>query len=96
MENKTFDTEKWIAESEKEPEENRRWSMTEEFQAVVKPGMSRPNVLRILGEPDSRRDRGGSLVETYYLGVPWGSIDTTWYDLTYKNDVLDSISHHQG
>lgn len=96
MEKKEFDTEKWIAESKKDPEENLRWTMTEDVIRFVKPGMKRTDVIELLGQPGSSKDRDLQRTDSYFLGVPKLSIDTASYELIYVDDILEHIRYVQG
>lgn len=96
MEKKEFDTERWIAESKKDPEENLRWTMTEDVMRFVKPGMSRIDVIELLGQPGSSKERGSQRTDSYFLGVPKLSIDTASYQLVYVDDILEHIRYVQG
>ena len=96
MENAQFDTQKWISESKKDPEENQRWAMTQDVERFVKPGMTREEVLKILGNPGSSRDTPDGVIDGYFLGVPTFSIDTASYELIYVQGVLKQMRYVQG
>jgi hypothetical protein len=68
-----FTPEAWRAErGEEDPLENDRGTMVSEVLDLLRPGMSRDEVLALLGPPDSERD--GMLV--YEIGASPFGVDT--------------------
>jgi Ni/Co efflux regulator RcnB len=89
MEKKEFDTGKWIAEGAKDFESTQRWAMSEDVERHIKPGMTRSEVRKLLGNPDSEDEFGEKVIESYYLGFPPLGIDHSEYQLFYKDDILE-------
>lgn len=83
-----FDSDAWKAQRGVAAKDNTRGGMLVAMEAAVQPGMSRDDVLRLLGEPDSRDAETG--VDTYELGVAKFGIDEEYYEIRYRDGKVES------
>lgn len=91
MNNNDFDKEKWRIEGQKDIELNKRWEQSEELRKTVKIGMSRPEILTLLGLPDSSTTENGIQLDTYFIGIPSYGIDMMMYNMEYQENKLVSL-----
>lgn len=82
---KKFDSEIWLANAGNEEKDNPRAEMISELiDEVLKVGMTRDEVIKLLGPPDSTRDTR----ELYDIGrSPWG-VDLEYLAIDYEDDKL--------
>lgn len=66
--------------------------MVASVEKVIHAGMSRDDVIRLLGEPDSSDDT--TMTDTYELGVAQFGIDEEFYEIVYKDAKV--ASHRWG
>ncbi len=83
-----FDSDAWKAQRGVAAKDNTRGGMLAGMEAAVQPGMSRDDVLRLLGEPDSRDAETG--VDTYELGVAKFGVDEEYYEIRYRDGKVES------
>lgn len=96
MENEPFDSEKWSSEGRKSIDDNARWSMADQVNASIRPGMTRTEVIQLLGKPDETKEFSDATRDIYHVGRPWGEIDDAWYELKYVEQTLSSIHYQRG
>lgn len=87
MSTDTFDSATWKAQRGVSTKENQRIQMAPALRSRIKAGMSRAEVIQLLGEPDSRDAQTGT--EKYLLGLPMGP-DEQYYEIQYQNGVVSS------
>lgn len=87
MQTAQFDSAAWKSQRGIPESEITRDSMVPELEQVLRPGMTRVDVLELLGPPDDSTNDGS--VDTYLLGIGM-SPDPQYYKLTYKDGVLVS------
>lgn len=87
MSTDTFDSATWKAQRGISAKENQRIHMAPALQSQIKAGMSRAEVIQLLGEPDAREAQTGA--EKYLLGLPMGP-DEQYYEIRYQNGVVSS------
>lgn len=85
MQTKSFDSETWKAQRGVEATVNKRVHMVSELEAAVQVGMPRTEVIRLLGEPDSRRVETDT--DLYFLGLPMGP-DEQYYEIRYEGGKI--------
>lgn len=85
MQTKTFDSETWKAQRGAEATANKRVHMVSELEAAVHVGMPRAEVIRLLGEPDSRRVEKDT--DLYFLGLSMGP-DEQYYEIRYEDGKI--------
>lgn len=83
-----FDSDAWKAQRGVAAKDNTRGGMLAGMEAAVQPGMSRDDVLRLLGEPDSRDAETG--IDTYELGVAKFGVDEEYYEIRYRDGKVES------
>lgn len=88
MDKTPFDKEQWRIEGNKGPELTQRWKQSEALQAVIKLGMSREEILELLGPPDDSRVVNGAHFDIYDIGITSYSIDMASYEFEYRNGKL--------
>jgi hypothetical protein len=84
----SFDSGAWKAQRGAAAQDNTRGSMLAAAEAAVQPGMSREDVLRLLGEPDAS-DTATS-TDTYELGVAKFGIDEEYLAIHYRDGKVES------
>lgn len=84
-----FDSTTWKAQRGVDLRENKRLAMVDDLEAKLHTGMSRREVLDLLGPPDASDQKKG--IDTYELGVSSVGIDGEVYRVEYKDDRL--VSH---
>lgn len=88
MKTDTFDSGTWKAQRGVEAPDNKRIHMVSALQTVVQKGMPRSEVIRLLGEPDSRDIEDDS--DKYFLGLPMGP-DEQYYEIGYRDGVVATL-----
>lgn len=83
-----FDSDAWKAQRGVAAKDNARGGMLTAMEAVVQPGMSRDDVLRLLGEPDASDADTGT--DTYELGVAKFGVDEEYYEIRYRDGKVES------
>jgi len=89
-----FDREQWINWEETETTASLRWNMVHDLTTEHKLlGMTRSEVIELLGPPDDEFEIKGSIY--YYLGMAGYGIDTGTLMIKFKDDtVIDyKVSH---
>ncbi len=81
-----FDSQAWQSQRGADPQQNRRGTMVEAVEGVVRAGMTRAEVVALLGEPDSA-DPG---TDIYELGVSPVGIDEEYYEVGYEDGRVSS------
>lgn len=85
-----FDSAAWKAQRGVDEAEMTRVGMVSRLENVLRPGMTREEVLERLGPPDDSTSDGS--VDTYLLGIGF-SPDPQYYRLTYQGGRLISHEH---
>lgn len=88
-----FDSDAWKAQRGVAAKDNARGGMLTAMEAVVQPGMSREDVLQLLGEPDARD--AGTGTDTYELGVAKFGVDEEYYEIRYRDGKVESRQWHR-
>lgn len=89
--NKTsnFDSDTWKSQRGVQAADNQRGEMLTSLKAVIKTGMPRADVIKLLGEPDTVNAEAGTHV--YELGVSELGIDEEYYEIRYQDESI--VSH---
>jgi hypothetical protein len=77
-----FNSDKWKAQRHSGPLDNSRSGMLDELEKLLHVGMTLNEVLALLGEPDSKRDR----VFTYNLGMYLYVMDNEYFNIEFDAD----------
>jgi hypothetical protein len=88
MQTETFDSDTWKAQRGVSARDNKRIDMVPTLEANVRAGMTRTEVIGLLGEPDSRNSETDT--DRYFLGLPLGP-DEQYYEIRYLNGVVSSL-----
>lgn len=88
MHSEKFDSTAWKSERGMSESRMTRDNMVPELEKVLRPGMTKEQVLELLGPPDDSTKDGS--IHTYLLGIGM-SPDPQYYKLTYKDGIL--VSH---
>jgi len=83
-----FDSDAWKAQRGVAAQDNRRGGMVVALEQTLSIGMSRDDVVRLLGEPDS--SDAASATDIYELGVAAYGIDEEFYEIRYENGKIAS------
>lgn len=93
MQNTTnFDSNAWKSQRGVGARDNQRGGMVSSVEKAVQAGMSREDVIRLLGEPDS--SDAATATDVYELGVARYGIDEEFYEITYRDGKV--ASHRWG
>ncbi len=93
MQNTThFDSTAWKSQRGVSAKENQRGPMVSSVEKAVQTGMSRDEVIRLLGEADS--SDAASATDIYELGVARYGIDEEFYEIKYQDEKV--ASHRWG
>ncbi|MGN6150851.1 MAG: outer membrane protein assembly factor BamE domain-containing protein [Lysobacteraceae bacterium] len=84
----TFDSGAWKAQRGVAAKDNTRGGMVAAVEAAVHPGMSREDVLRLLGEPDATD--AATSTDTYELGVARFGVDEEYFAIHYRDGKVES------
>ena len=87
MQTDTFDSAQWKSQRGVAALDNKRGGMVDKLEANVRVGMSRAEVVALLGEPDSGKETG---VEKYMLGLAMGP-DEQYYEIRYSEGKVESL-----
>jgi outer membrane protein assembly factor BamE (lipoprotein component of BamABCDE complex) len=79
-----FDKDRWAAEAQAKPSENKRSLMTKDLEKRLRQGMSEDEIIALMGQPDSRRDTRF----IYNLGTPGFGVD-------YDHYVIEFDANHK-
>lgn len=88
QETANFDSAAWKSQRGAKPLDNQRGSMVPALAKLVAEGMSREDVIGVLGEPDSSNAATG--VDIYELGVSDAGIDEEYYEIRYQDGRVAS------
>jgi len=83
MQTHTFDSDAWKSQRGIRAQDNRRGGMVPSLDASIAVGMPRADVVRLLGEPDSRNAETDT--DVYELGVSDLGIDEEYYEIRYQD-----------
>jgi hypothetical protein len=83
-----FDSDAWKSQRGVDAKENQRGPMVSSVEKAVKTGMSRDEVVRLLGEPDI--SDAASATDVYELGVARYGIDEEFYEIKYQDGKVTS------
>ncbi len=89
MQTNSFDSETWKAQRGVRGQDNKRIYMEEALEKAVRVGMSKSEVIRLLGEPDSYRTDVDA--DLYEIGVSPYGIDEEYYEIRYENGTVASL-----
>lgn len=85
MNDNGFDTDAWKAQRGTTARENTRATQVPSLERQLRPGMTRDEVHRLLGEPDRRTEKA----DIYRMGIAPFGIDQESYQIIYdSNGVL--------
>jgi hypothetical protein len=87
-----FDTAAWKSQRGVAAQQNQRGPMLASAEKAVQAGMSRDEVVALLGEPDIRD--AASAIDIYELGVARYGIDEEFFEITYQDGKV--ASHRWG
>ena len=87
-----FDSAAWKSQRGVAAQQNQRGPMLTSAEKAVHTGMSRDEVIRLLGEPDI--SDAATAVDTYELGVAQYGIDEEVFEITYQDGKV--ASHRWG
>jgi hypothetical protein len=87
-----FDTAAWKSQRGVAAQQNQRGPMLASAEKAVQAGMSRDEVIALLGEPDIRD--AASATDIYELGVARYGIDEEFFEITYQDGKV--ASHRWG
>lgn len=87
-----FDSDAWKSQRGVGAKKNQRGPMVSSVEKAVQTGMSREEVIRLLGEPDS--SDAASATDVYELGVARYGIDEEFYEIRYQDGKV--ASHRWG
>ncbi len=88
MQTTHFDSSAWKSQRGASAHDNQRGQMVESLEKAVRTGMSRAEVVELLGDPDSSNAETG--VDTYELGVSSYGIDEEYYEIRYQDGNVAS------
>lgn len=78
-----FDSSAWKSQRGVGAQQNQRGTMVASVEKAVQAGMSRGDVIALLGEPDS--SDAATATDTYELGVAQYGIDEEFYEIIYQD-----------
>lgn len=84
----TFDSAAWKSQRGAKPLDNKRGSMVPALAKTITDGMTRDEVIMVLGEPDS--SNAETSVDIYELGVSDAGIDEEYYEIRYQDGRVAS------
>lgn len=87
-----FDTAAWKSQRGVAAQQNQRGPMLASAENAVQAGMSRDEVIALLGEPDIRD--AAAATDLYELGVARYGIDEEFFEITYQDGKV--ASHRWG
>ncbi len=77
-----FNAEQWKAQRGVEASENARQGMIPELEKILRAGMSREEVIALLGEPDIKENNRFE----YELGLLGFGVDYAWYVIEFDEE----------
>ena len=84
MQNTTqFDSSAWKSQRGAGAQQNQRGTMVASVEKTIHAGMSREDVIQLLGEPDD--SDAATTTDTYELGVAKYGIDEEFYEIVYQD-----------
>ena len=93
MEHQTqFDSDAWKSQRGAAATDNRRGSMIPALEKALHEGMTRDQVVALLGEPDISDAKAGT--DEYELGLAGYGVDEEFYEIRYRDGKL--ASHRMG
>lgn len=78
-----FDSSAWKSQRGAGAQKNLRGTMVASVEKAIHAGMSRDDVIQLLGEPDS--SDAATTTDTYELGVAQYGIDEEFYEIIYQD-----------
>jgi hypothetical protein len=81
-----FDSNAWKSQSNAAPRDNKRGQMVATLEKNLRTGMSRDEVIGLLGEPDSTD--ADTATDVYELGVAAYGVDEEFYEIQYRDGKL--------
>ncbi|MBJ7532637.1 outer membrane protein assembly factor BamE [Rhodomicrobium vannielii ATCC 17100] len=91
---KGFDPQKWKAEANNLTSRNPRIGMVSDLQKILRVGMTKAEVLSLLGEPSTKKKTGAFV---YDLGTPPFAVDLEYFILEFDEaDKLKRFYIEQG
>ena len=84
----TFDSNTWKSQRGASAKDNKRITLVPTLEARIRVGMSREEVIKVLGEPDSSNQEGNAV--KYFLGLSMGP-DQQYYEIRYQNGVVTTM-----
>lgn len=87
-----FDSSAWKSQRGVDAQQNQRGPMVASAEKAVHVGMSRDEVIALLGEPDIRD--AAAATDLYELGVARYGIDEEFFEITYQDGKV--ASHRWG
>jgi len=88
MQTTNFDSSTWKSQRGAAAQDNQRGQMVGALDKVVRTGMTRAEVIELLGEPDSGNADSG--VDIYELGVSDYGIDEEYFEIRYQDGKVAS------
>ena len=93
MEHQTqFDSDAWKSQRGAAATDNRRGSMLPALEKALHTGMTRDQVVALLGEPDISNAQTGT--DEYELGLAGYGVDEEYYEIRYRDGKIES--HRMG
>lgn len=77
-----FNSEQWKAQSGAGATENTRQGMISKLEEILRPGMSKDEIVALLGKPDIQENNRFE----YELGLLGFGVDYAWYVLEFDED----------
>lgn len=87
-----FDANAWKAQRGASTLDNRRNTMVAALEKTLRTGMSRDEVIALLGEPDIVDAEAST--DTYELGAARFGVDEEYYEIRYEHGKV--VAHHWG
>lgn len=87
-----FDSDAWKSQRGAAASDNRRGGMLPALDKVLHAGMTRDEVVKLLGEPDHSDTQAG--IDQYELGLAGYGVDEEYYEIRYRDGKLES--HRMG
>jgi hypothetical protein len=84
----SFDSNTWKSQRGASAKDNKRITMVPTLEARIRVGMSREEVVQILGEPDARDQQANA--DKYFLGLSMGP-DQQYYEIRYQNSAVATM-----
>lgn len=78
-----FDSDAWKSQRGVDTRQNQRGTMVASVEKAIQAGMSRDEVIGLLGEPDG--SDAATTTDTYELGVAQYGVDEEFYEIVYRD-----------